>query len=61
LSAIGTNQANFIRIDLVVNTLFWNYFLGPGFTLFDPDYKNLLLTGNETGGILISRIPPASQ
>jgi hypothetical protein len=62
LFAIGTNQADFIRQYLVVDPFFWNNFLGSGLSFLDPDYKNLLLTGNERGGILkCLRTPPASQ
>jgi len=49
LFTVSTDQTDFIRIDLIVDPLFGNNFLGFGLATFDPDYKNLLLTGKESG------------
>jgi len=59
LSSVSSDQANFVRNDLIVDPLFGNNFLGSGLAFFNPDYKNLLLTGNERGETIV--VPPASQ
>jgi hypothetical protein len=51
LFTIRADQANLIGSNLLINSLFRYHFLGLSLETLNPDYKNLLLTGNEEGEI----------
>jgi hypothetical protein len=59
LTTVGTDQANLIAGDLLVYPFPGHYLSGTCSSPCSPDYKNLLLTGNEKGETEMAS--PASQ